>query len=89
MIMEIPLTDKQADELARYSANGSLRPGGWELPGNRRVAAALWKMGLLERFENTEQVRGERRAVWFEYRKPKDGFIISRLTTDDRNKDTR
>lgn len=65
------LSDKLKLELARYSERGSSRPGGWELPGSARAAAALYRMGLLERFEQTEQVRGERRATWFEYRKPR------------------
>jgi hypothetical protein len=66
------LTPAQARELARYTETGDrYRMGGWSLPGNPHVAAALARMGLLERMEQTEQVRGEPRATWFEYRKPR------------------
>jgi len=63
------LTPLQEKELSRYPVRSHLRMGGWMLAGNRHAAAALYRMGLLERFENTEQVRGERRATWFEYRR--------------------
>jgi hypothetical protein len=64
------LTPAQERELSRYSELGSHRLGGWSYPANPRVAAALARMGLLERLEQTELVRGERRITWSEYRKP-------------------
>lgn len=66
------LTPMQHEELRRYNeftGTSTIRFGGWQLPGNRMVAAALYRKGLLERFEQTEQVRGEPRATWFEYRR--------------------
>lgn len=64
------LTNAQHLELSRYSDNGSNRLGGWSPPGNHHVAAALARMGLLEQLEQSENVRGEGRSSWKEYRKP-------------------
>lgn len=75
------MTPAQLKELRIYRDGGSLRMGGWRSPGNGRVAAALARMGYLERLDQSENVRGEGRAYWSEYR-PVEAKLpeIQRLT---------
>ena len=66
--MSKALTEKQREELARYEMPTLIRQN-WKRAKNGHVAAALARLGLLERSDFSERgLHDDRRLYWWEYR---------------------
>lgn len=67
------LTEKQREELLQHEMPTIGRQN-WKRAQNGRVAAALARMGLLERVDFSERgLHDERRLYWWEYRLTEKG----------------
>ena len=65
------LTVAQREELEHHAHKPSpsmFRSSEWRTPLKPAVAAALWRAGLLDRHQQSEHVRGEKRTYWYEYK---------------------
>lgn len=84
---ETKLTEAQREELLRHSENPSpsaFRSSEWREALRPVVAAKLWVRGLLDRHQQSEHFRGERRTYWYEYKVTDAGrAALSRATSGE------